>query len=60
MVISLVILAVLLSLIPWSRYSHAKDDPEYDEFLVEESYEPDAETGTIRMPSASATKGAGA
>ncbi|HWK76327.1 sodium-dependent transporter [Microbacterium sp.] len=55
MVISLVILAVVLSLIPWSRRSHAKDDPEYDEFLMEESYEPDAETGTIRT-----TEGAGA
>ncbi|MEW1963616.1 sodium-dependent transporter [Microbacterium sp. NPDC077644] len=55
MVISLVILAVVLSLVPWSRRSHAKDDPEYDEFLVEESYEPDAETGTIRT-----TEGAGA
>ncbi|MEJ1922151.1 sodium-dependent transporter [Microbacterium sp. KHB019] len=62
MVISLVILAVVLSLIPWSRRSHAKDDPEYDEFLVEESYEPDAETGTIRttQDAASGRKGAGA
>ncbi|WP_417510101.1 sodium-dependent transporter [Microbacterium sp.] len=55
MVIALVVLAILLSLIPWSGRSHAKDDAEYDEFLVEESYEPDAETGTIRT-----TKGAGA
>jgi len=50
MVISLVVLAILLSLLPWSRRSHAKDDPEYDEFLVEESYMPDAETGTVRVP----------
>ncbi|MGO2931800.1 sodium-dependent transporter [Microbacterium sp.] len=55
MVIGLVILAVALSLIPWSGRSHAKDDPEYDDFLTEEKYEPDAETGTIRT-----TKGAGA
>ncbi|MCK3770938.1 sodium-dependent transporter [Microbacterium aerolatum] len=60
MVISLVILAVVLSLIPWSGRSHAKDDPEYDEFLTEESYEPDAETGTIRVSPASSSKGAGA
>lgn len=57
MVISLVILAVVLSLIPWSGRSHAKDDPEYDEFLTEESYEPDAETGTIRVSPASSSKG---
>ena len=48
MVIGLVILAVALSLIPWSGRSHAKDDPEYDDFLTNESYEPDAQTGTIR------------
>ena len=60
MVISLVILAVVLSLIPWSVRSHAKDDPEYDEFLTEESYEPDAETGTIRVSPASSSKGTGA
>jgi len=50
MVIALVVLAILLSLLPWSRRSHAKDDPEYDEFLVEESYEPDAETGAVPLP----------
>lgn len=50
MVISLVVLAILLSLLPWSSRSHAKDDPEYDEFLVEENYESDAETGTVRVP----------
>ncbi|WP_404436007.1 sodium-dependent transporter [Microbacterium aerolatum] len=60
MVISLVILAVVLSLIPWSGRSHAKDDPEYDEFLTEESYEPDAETSTIRVSPASSSKGTGA
>jgi len=48
MVIALIVLAVLLALLPWSRRSHAKDDPDYDEFLVEEHYEPDAETGTVR------------
>lgn len=56
MVIGLVILALVLSVVPWSGRSHAKNDPEYDEYLVEESYEPDAETGAIRMPSASATQ----
>lgn len=63
MVIALVILAVVLSAVPWSGRSHAKDDPEYDEFLIEEHYGPDAETGTIRMPQAAAStqqKGAGA
>ena len=52
MVIALVVLAILLSLLPWSHRSHAKDDPDYDEFLVEESYAPDAETGTVRVPDA--------
>jgi NSS family neurotransmitter:Na+ symporter len=50
MVISLVVFAILLSLLPWSRRSHAKDDPEYDQFLVEEQYEPDAETGVVTLP----------
>lgn len=57
MVIALVVLAILLSLLPWSHRSHAKDDPDYDEFLVEEAYEPDAETGSVRLPDA-AMKGA--
>jgi NSS family neurotransmitter:Na+ symporter len=52
MVIALVVLAILLSLLPWSHRSHAKDDPDYDEFLVEESYAPDAETGAVRLPDA--------
>lgn len=52
MVIALVLLAILLSLLPWSHRSHAKDDPDYDEFLVEESYAPDAETGAVRLPDA--------
>ncbi|WP_417554779.1 sodium-dependent transporter [Microbacterium sp.] len=52
MVISLVVLAILLSLLPWSRRSRAKDDPEYDDFLVEEAYAPDAETGAVRIPDA--------
>jgi NSS family neurotransmitter:Na+ symporter len=47
MVIALVVVAVLLTLIPWSPRSHAKDDPEYDEFLSEEHYEADAETASI-------------
>ncbi|MFD5214353.1 sodium-dependent transporter [Microbacterium sp. NPDC058345] len=47
MVIALVVLAVLLALLPWSRRSHAKEDPDYDEFLVEEAYQPDAETGAV-------------
>ncbi|GAA1534893.1 NSS family neurotransmitter:Na+ symporter [Microbacterium ginsengiterrae] len=59
MVIALVVIAILLSLLPWSRSSHAKDDPEYDEFLVEEKYEPDAETGTIQVQTDSTQKGAG-
>ncbi|OJU41379.1 MAG: sodium-dependent transporter [Microbacterium sp. 69-10] len=52
MVIALVVLAILLSLLPWSHRSHAKDDPDYDEFLVGESYAPDAETGTVRVSDA--------
>mgnify|MGYP006990445287 FL=1 len=47
--IALVALALLLSALPWSGRSHAKDDPEYDEFLAEEHYEPDAETSSIPM-----------
>lgn len=54
MVIALVVLAILLSLLPWSRNSHAKVDPDYDDFLVEEAYEPDAETGAVRLPDAAA------
>lgn len=50
MVLTVIALAILLTLVPWSRRSHAKNDPEYDEFLVSESYEPDAETGSIRLP----------
>ncbi|MCU1419842.1 MAG: sodium-dependent transporter [Homoserinimonas sp.] len=49
MVIALVILAIVLSLLPWSGRSRAKDDPEYDEFLAEEHYEPDSETDTVRV-----------
>lgn len=59
MVIALVVLALLLSLLPWSRRSHAKDDPDYDDFLVEERYESDPETATIRIPT-SQEKGTGA
>lgn len=49
MVIALIVFAILLTLLPWSRRSHAKLDPEYDEFLVTERYEPDAETGNIAL-----------
>lgn len=49
MVIALVVVGILLSLVPWSTRSHAKLDPEYDEFLVEEQYEPDAETGAVQI-----------
>ncbi|MEV4669902.1 sodium-dependent transporter [Microbacterium sp. LWO12-1.2] len=47
MVIALVIIALLLSALPWGTRSHAKDDPEYDDFLEEESYQPDPETASI-------------
>ena len=57
MISILVVGAILLAFVPWSRRSHAKDDPEYDEFLVEENYEPDAETGSITLPGASAQEG---
>ncbi|KDA05027.1 transporter [Microbacterium sp. CH12i] len=59
MVIGLIIFALLLSLIPWGAHSHAKDDPDYDEFLDEEHYGPDGETDTIRLP-LSEEKGASA
>src|SRR5690606_41344952 len=36
MVIGLVVLALLLSLLPWSGRSRAKDDPDYDDFRSEE------------------------
>ncbi|WP_435749221.1 sodium-dependent transporter [Microbacterium sp. PMB16] len=49
MVIALVVFAILLSLLPWSKRSHAKDDPEYDEFLVDEHYDPDPETGAVPL-----------
>lgn len=47
MVIALVIIAFLLSALPWGRRSHAKDDPEYDDFLEEESYPADSETASV-------------
>lgn len=59
MVIALVVIGVLLSLMPWSGRSHAKDDPDYDEFLVDEHYDPDPETDTIRIAETH-EKGAGA
>jgi NSS family neurotransmitter:Na+ symporter len=49
MAIALIIIGILLSLLPWSGRSHAKDDPDYDDFLTDEEYEPDPETGTIRV-----------
>jgi NSS family neurotransmitter:Na+ symporter len=55
MVISLVVLSLLLSLLPWSGRSRAKDDPEYDEFLTNEHYDPDPETDTVRTPAGSTT-----
>lgn len=63
MVIALVVIGILLSLMPWSGRSHAKDDPEYDEFLEVEHYDPDPETGAIRTTTShetSAEKGMGA
>ncbi len=45
MVIVLIAGGVVLSLLPWSKRSHAKDDPEYDAYLADEGYEPDVETG---------------
>ncbi len=47
LVISLIVLSLLLSLLPWSGRSRAKSDPEYDEFLIEEHYDPDPETDTV-------------
>ncbi|WP_337002782.1 MULTISPECIES: sodium-dependent transporter [unclassified Microbacterium] len=58
MVVALVVLALILSALPWSARSHAKHDPEYDAFLAEEQYEPDAETSAI--PAVGTTKGADA
>ncbi|WCD93073.1 sodium-dependent transporter [Microbacterium sp. nov. GSS16] len=52
MVVAIIVFAIMLSLLPWSSRSHAKDDPEYDEFLVVEDYEPDAETGSIAVADA--------
>ncbi len=48
MVVSLIVLSILLSLVPWSGRSRAKEDPEYDEFLLQEDYNPDPETVTVR------------
>ncbi|MGF6822281.1 NSS family neurotransmitter:Na+ symporter [Microbacterium sp. ZKA21] len=50
MAIALVVFAILLSLVPWSSRSHAKDDDEYDEFLADEHYDPDPETAALRLP----------
>jgi len=58
MVIALVVIAVLLTLVPWSPRSHAKNDPEYDEFLAEEHYQADAETAS--MPTVGADPKGGA
>ncbi|HWV48143.1 MAG TPA: sodium-dependent transporter [Microbacterium sp.] len=58
MVIALVVFAVLLSLVPWSRRSHAKDDPDYDAFLADENYDPNPETAALHL--GAPEKGAGA
>ena len=50
MVIALVVLAVLLTLLPWSSRSHAKTDPDYEAFLVDENYPPNTETGAVVLP----------
>jgi NSS family neurotransmitter:Na+ symporter len=47
MVVALVVIGILLSLMPWSGRSQAKDDPDYDEFLEVEHYDPDPETGAV-------------
>ncbi|MEJ1088069.1 sodium-dependent transporter [Microbacterium sp. Mu-80] len=52
MAIGLVVIGMLLAVLPWSRRSHAKDDPDYDEFLAVERYEADPETGTVRVSDA--------
>ncbi|WP_217182707.1 sodium-dependent transporter [Streptomyces sp. AC495_CC817] len=44
MVIALVVLAIGLTLLPWGARSHAKVDPDYDEFLAQEHHDPDPET----------------
>jgi len=48
MVLVLIVGGVLLSLLPWSTKSRAKQDPDYDEFLEAEGHAPDPETGTLR------------
>ncbi|MBO9625207.1 MAG: sodium-dependent transporter [Microbacterium sp.] len=58
MVIALVLIAALLALLPWGARSHAKADPDYDEFLAAEHYDPDAETAAVTAPTAE--RGAGA
>ncbi|WP_406249024.1 sodium-dependent transporter [Microbacterium sp. M] len=58
MVIALVVFAVLLSVVPWSKRSHAKDDPDYDAFLADERYEPNPETAAMHL--GAQAKGAGA
>ena len=47
MAAALVVLAIVLSLLPWGAHSHAKEDPDYDAFLVQEHYDPDPETRAI-------------
>ena len=59
MVIALVVGGVLLSLVPWSTRSRAKDDVGYDDFLDQEEYAADPETTSIAVPAAQTT-GAGA
>ena len=50
-VFALVVLAVVLSLLPWGARSHAKEDPDYDAFLAEEHYDPDPETNATPVRS---------
>ncbi|MDP3949987.1 sodium-dependent transporter [Microbacterium sp.] len=59
LVIALVVIGILLSLMPWSGRSQAKDDPDYDDFLVDEHYDADPETGAIHTTT-SQEKGLGA
>lgn len=47
MVVALVVIGLLLSALPWGAHSHAKDDPDYDEFLESEDYDPDPETAAV-------------
>ncbi|MFJ4222967.1 sodium-dependent transporter [Microbacterium sp. NPDC089695] len=56
MVIALVVLGLLLAALPWGAHSHAKDDPDYDEFLASEEYQPDPETAAVPTASAASER----